>query len=54
MQMKQELKQMRKLHGFKISDSFLNQIEERPIVFIEDGTDLASVNLGFSEGPEIY
>lgn len=45
---------MRRLHGKRINNDFLNHIEERPIVFIEDGTDLREVNLGKSEGPEIY
>jgi hypothetical protein len=38
--MKEEIKSMRETYGRRISAGLLKQIEERNIVFIEDGADI--------------
>jgi hypothetical protein len=45
---------MRKIYGKKISNDFLDQIEDRIIVFVEDGADLRDLKIGVSEGHEVY
>jgi len=45
---------MRKTYGNRISDKFLENIEDRKIVFMEDGSDLRNMKIGISEGEEIF
>ncbi|CDW85058.1 UNKNOWN [Stylonychia lemnae] len=54
MSMKNELIQMRKTFGNKISEKFLDNIEERLIVFMEDGSDLRNMKIGITEGDDIF
>lgn len=49
--MQDELEVLRTQH-WKINTKFLDQIEERNIIFVEDGTDLGRLNIGASEGFE--
>lgn len=38
------------MFGNKISDRFLEQIEVKNVVFMEDGVDLNDLNIGEAEG----
>ena len=41
--MKEEIKLIREIHGKRISLGFLKQMEERNIVFLEDGADIQQI-----------
>ena len=54
MMMKNEIVEMRRLYGKRINNEFLSQIEERVIVFVEDGSDLKELKIGVTEGSEVF
>ena len=54
MLMKNEIVEMRRLYGKRINNEFLSQIEERVIVFVEDGSDLRELKIGVTEGSEVF